>query len=139
MSPGIDEGKRTMAVARSSVVALATAALVSGGGGLAGLLFAAGVAQALPECSPANFQEPRCAPPEGPPIGCDANGVCAQIWCPASGMRGIPVWDMNVCHTFYFDPNSPDNDPVMIAGQPPGPPRPPQPPCIPLLNCLPGL
>jgi lambda repressor-like predicted transcriptional regulator len=35
-----------MRAARSSVVALATAALVSGGWGLAGLSFAAGVARA---------------------------------------------------------------------------------------------
>jgi hypothetical protein len=54
-------------------------------------------------------------------------------------MDPIPDWDMNVCHTFHFDPNAPVFDPIIIAGQPPGPPRPPQPPCIPLINCLPGL
>lgn len=128
-----------MSSANRTAAALAIAALVSGGWGVAGLVFAAGTAQAVPECSPANFREPRCAPPEGPPNGCDANDVCAQLWCPGSGMRGIPNWDMTVCHTFYFDPNSPETAPVIIAGQPPGPPRPPQPPCIPLLNCLPGL
>jgi hypothetical protein len=128
-----------MAIARPSVVALATVVLAASGWGVVELVFPAGLALALPECSPANFREPRCAPPEGPPNGCDANDVCAQLWCPGAGMRGIPAWDMNVCHTFYFDPNSPATNSVIIAGQPPGPPRPPQPPCIPLLNCLPGL
>jgi hypothetical protein len=128
-----------MKIVSSPVAALAAAVLVTGSWGASVLIFAAGVAQAVPECSPANFREPRCAPPEGPPSGCDANDVCAQLWCPGAGMRGIPNWDMNVCHTFYFDPNSPPTNSVIIAGQPPGPPRAPQPPCIPLINCLPGL
>jgi hypothetical protein len=54
-------------------------------------------------------------------------------------MSGIPDWDMNVCHSFYFDPASPVTEPVIIAGLPPGPPPPPRPPCIPLINCMPGL
>jgi len=54
-------------------------------------------------------------------------------------MSGIPKWDMNVCHTFYFDPNAPLTNPIIIAGQPPGPPPSPQPPCIPLFNFFPGL
>jgi hypothetical protein len=84
-------------------------------------------------------EHPPCAPPEGPPGTCDANGVCGQLWCPGSGMGGIPNWDMNVCRTFYFDPNAPLTKPIIIQGQPPGPPAPPPPPCIPLVNCLPGL
>ncbi|WP_319445010.1 MULTISPECIES: hypothetical protein [unclassified Mycobacterium] len=133
-----------MTSAKPSAAALVAAAFVSGGlgaGGLgvAGMLLALPTSQAQPECSPANYQEPRCAPPEGPPSGCDANDVCAQLWCPGSGMSPIPKWDMNVCHTFYFDPNAPLTKPIIIAGQPPGPPRAPQPPCIPLINCLPGL
>jgi hypothetical protein len=98
-----------------------------------------GTANAAPFCSPANANTPPCAPPEGPPGTCDANGVCGQIWCPGSGMSPIPQWDMNVCHTFYFERNAPLTEPVMIPGQPPGPPPPPPPPCIPFINCLPGL
>lgn len=128
-----------MKLASPSVTALAAAALVSGGLGIAGLVFTAGAAQAEPACSPATAQTPRCAPPEGPAGTCDAYGNCGQIWCPGSGMSGIPNWDMNVCHTFYFDPNAPLTKPVIIQGQPPGPPPPPPPPCIPLINCLPGL
>jgi hypothetical protein len=128
-----------MAYTKTSAVALVTAAVVSGGVGIVAAVLGAGVAAAAPTCSPSNFREPQCAPPEGPPGGCDANDVCAQLWCPGAGMRGIPNWDMNVCHTFYFDPNAPLTEPIIIAGQPPGPPRAPQPPCIPLLNCLPGL
>src|SRR5689334_10159783 len=100
-----------------TAAAVAMSALMCGGWGIA----AAGVAQAVPYCSPANFKEPQCAPPEGPPNGCDAHGICAQLWCPGSGMRNIPDWDMTRCHTFYFDPNAPLTEPVIIAGQPPGP------------------
>ena len=123
---------------RTLITGIATAAFMSGGLTVAGLGLAAS-AQADPLCSPATAKSAPCAPPEGPPGVCDANGTCGQLWCPGSGMSGIPKWDMNVCHTFYFDPNAPLTKPIIIAGQPPGPPAPPPPPCIPLINCLPGL
>lgn len=119
---------------RALVAALATACF-----SVAGLLVPIGTAKATPFCEPANANTPPCAPPEGPPGTCDANGVCGQLWCPGSGMAPIPDWDPTVCHTFYFDPNAPLTEPVIIQGQPPGPPAPPPPPCIPLINCLPGL
>lgn len=114
-------------------------------GGLATAVLACGLsvgfapaAQAAEECSAANANVAPCAPPEGPPFTCDINGICGQLWCPGSGMSGIPDWDMTVCHTFYFDPNAPLTEPVIIAGQPPGPVATPS-PCIPFINCLPGL
>lgn len=124
---------------RTLVTGFATAAFISGGLTVVSMGLGSGTAQADNLCSPATAKTPPCAPPEGPPGECDANGVCGQLWCPGSGMSGIPDWDMNVCHTFYFDPNAPLTEPVIIAGRPPGPPAPPPPPCIPLINCLPGL
>ena len=126
-----------MGFERRPVAVLAATAAVFGWG-VVGLGLAAGVAHAAPYCSPATVREPQCAPPEGPPFGCDANGVCAQLWCPGSGMSH-PDWDTTRCHTFYFDPNAPLTKPVMIPGVPPGPPPPPPPPCIPFVNCLHGL
>jgi hypothetical protein len=123
---------------RTFVVAAATAVLMSGGLSAAAVGLVAGIAQAAPQCSPSNANVAPCAPPEGLPT-CNANGECGQLWCPGSGMSGIPGWDMNVCHTFYFDPNAPLTEPVMISGNPPGPPAPPPPPCILFINCLPGL
>lgn len=125
-------------MARTLVAAVASAVLLSGGPSAASVGLAAGAAQAVTSCSPAEATAPPCAPPEGPPT-CNASGQCGQIWCPASGMNAVPGWDLNVCHTFYFDPNAPLTKPIMISGNPPGPPAPPAPPCIPLLNCLPGL
>ena len=119
------------------IAACATATFVSLGMNAAAVL--APAAHAAPSCSPWNANTPPCAPPEGPPGTCDATGVCGPLWGPGSGMEGIPNWDMNVCHTFYFDPNAPLTEPVIIQGQPPGPPPPPRPPCIPFINCLPGL
>ncbi len=125
-----------------TLTAVASAAVLSGGFGLAALGFAAALsapaAQADSTCSPGEATTPECAPPEGMPA-CNAFGQCGQIWCPASGMTPVAGWDLSRCHTFYFDPNSPATKPVMISGNPPGPPPPPSPPCIPLINCLPGL
>lgn len=123
---------------RTTFVA-AIAALAFTSGGVGAVAFGTAAAHAAPECSPATARTPRCTPPEGFPEGCDADGVCAQLWCPGSGMTGIPNWDMTVCHSFYFDPNAPLTKPVIIQGLPPGPPPPPRPPCIPFINCLPGL
>lgn len=120
------------------VAAVATAAFISGGLTAAALGVATGAAQAAPLCSPADAKSAPCAPPEGFPT-CNAFGQCGQIWCPASGMDAVIGWDMNVCHTFYFDPNAPTTKPIMISGNPPGPPPPPRPPCIQFINCLPGL
>jgi hypothetical protein len=123
---------------RTVVVGFSAAALVSGGLSIAALGPAAGTAQAAPNCWPGNANAAPCAPPEGPPT-CNAFGECGQLWCPGSGMSGIPNWDMNVCHTFHFDPNAPLTEPIIIQGNPPGPPAPPPPPCILFINCLPGL
>jgi hypothetical protein len=123
---------------RTHIAAFAVATFASGGLNIA-CLGPTGTAHAETLCSPSNANTAPCAPPEGPPGTCDAFGNCGQLWCPGSGMSGTPDWDKSVCHTFYFDPNAPLTEPIIIAGQPPGPPRPPQPPCIPLINCLPGL
>ena len=91
-------------------------------------------ARADEPCSIAN-QPPRCAPPEGPPY-CDVNYICSQMWCPAgSPIRNMPNWDTNVCHTYYFDPDSPLTNSRIIPGPPPGPPKGPGITCIPLIIC----
>ena len=116
---------------RMFIAGMAAGAILTGGvGALLGL--AAGPAQAQVECSPSNANTAPCAPPEGQPT-CNVEGMCGQLWCPGSGMSGIPDWDMTVCHTFYFDPNAPLTEPVIIAGQPPGPVAQPL-PCIPLIT-----
>jgi len=63
-------------------------------------------------------------------------------WCPGQAMPNDPpradsdlVWDMGVCHTYYFEydvrtPPPPANPPN-VADQCPG--------AIPFVNCLPGL
>jgi hypothetical protein len=112
------------------VVGLATAALVSGGVGLAGLN--AATAQADDDCSPASM----------------VNGICygPNQWCPGDSLFHLtqnhvhdPVtWDMNVCHTYWHvDPDQanqgqgiyegPDPPPPMAPpmGWPGGPPMPP--------------
>jgi hypothetical protein len=125
---------------RPVVAGFAVAAAMFGALNIAVLGLAPTTALAAPLCSSTDATAPPCAPPEGPPGQCDAFGTCSQLWCPASGMTGLPHWDRNgPCHSFWFDPNSPVTDPVMIEGQPLGPPPPPPPPCIPLVNCLPGL
>jgi hypothetical protein len=97
---------------------LIAAALLSGVLGLAGFELAAGTAAAAP-CSIYAGQPASCAPPEGPP-GCYNSNICSQEWCPSMGpMRGMPNWDMNVCHTYYFAPG-PTLPAVIIQGQPPG-------------------
>jgi hypothetical protein len=82
-------------------------------------------------------------------------------WCPGQPMPNDPpraptdlVWDMNVCHTYYFDYDvitgaparyweGPNLFPTPI---PPAPPPPNQPNIfelckgyVPFVNCLPGL
>ena len=126
--------RKGFAMLRTVVVGFSAAAFLSSGLSAAAL----GTAHAAPNCWPGNAKTAPCAPPEGLPT-CNADGMCGQLWCPGSGMEGIPNWDMNVCHTFYFDPNAPLTEPIIIQGNPPGPPPPPPPPCIPLVNCLPGL
>lgn len=132
--------RKEMPMTRRTLIAVASAAMLSSGFGLAALGFGVNTpaAQADSTCSPGEATTPECAPPEGMPA-CNAFGQCGQIWCPASGMTPVAGWDLSRCHTFYFDPNSPATKPVMISGNPPGPPPPPPPPCIPLVNCLPGL
>ena len=106
-----------MNITRNSMRIIA-AALLSGGLGLTGAELAAGTAQAAP-CSNYPGQPASCAPPEGPP-GCYNSGICSQEWCPNMGpMRRMPNWDMSVCHTYYFAPNS-GLPAEMIQGQPPG-------------------
>ena len=109
------------------VVGLATSVLVSGGLGLAGLGLAAGTAHA----DPCTLKDQRACPPRGP-----------NQWCPGQSMdpaRGGPgtdvVWDVNVCHTWYYvaygqgnvanDYGAPPGVPNVWDGDnPPGPPRP---------------
>lgn len=119
---------------RMLVAGMAGAAAIAGSLGFAVLGPVAGTAQAQVECSPSNAKTEPCAPPEGQPI-CNVAGQCGQLWCPGSGMTGIPDWDMNVCHTFYFDPNAPLTEPIIIAGNPPGPVAQPL-PCIPFITAL---
>ena len=111
------------------IVGLTTAVLVSGGLGLVGLELAAGTAQA----DPCTLQDQRACPPRGP-----------HQWCPGRSMdpaRGGPgttvVWDMNVCHTWYFVAYGQGNV-ANNYGAPPGtpnvwdgdnPPAPPRPQC----------
>jgi hypothetical protein len=60
---------------------------------------------------------------------------CTYQWCPGSPiMKNMPNWDRNVCHPWYFDPNSPVTNSTIIEGFPP--PYPPGPPCIPLITRL---
>jgi hypothetical protein len=123
--------EREPSVKRTIIVGLATAALVSGGLGLA-----AGTAQAY---TYGPFQ-----------------------WCPGQDLPNDPprpdgslVWDMSVCHTYYFDydirdPGTPARYwegrnlfPTPIPPPPP-PANPPNlseqcPGLIPFVNCLPGL
>lgn len=104
---------------RRTFTAVASAAVLSGGLSLSALGLATTmstpVAQADSNCSPGEATTPECAPPEGMPA-CNAFGQCGQIWCPASGMTPVAGWDLSRCHTFCFDPNSPDTKPVMISG-----------------------
>ena len=116
-------------------VRLATTVLVSGSLGLAGLGPAAGTAQAY---TYGPFQ-----------------------WCPGQAMPNDPprsdadlVWDMGVCHTYFFDYDvrtkapahyweGPNQFPTPIPPPPP-PANPPNigqqcPGLIPFVNCLPGL
>lgn len=107
---------------KPGIVGLATALVVSGGLWMAGLLLGAGNAQAV--CSNYPPQSPQCAPPEGPPA-CYDSSICSQEWCPNMGrMRRMPNWDMTVCHTYYFAPNS-GLPALIVQGQPPGSPLPP--------------
>lgn len=112
-----------MALTRQPFGGLATAALVFAGLGLAAFGPIAGTAQAQP--APMVCQDPNSPP--GP-----ANN-CTYQWCPGSPvMRNMPDWDMNTCHPWYFDKNSPVTDSTIIEGFP----NPPEPrfygPCPPL-------
>jgi len=68
---------------KAGVVGLATALMVSGGVGLAGL--------------PARFAQ-------ADPAGC-APGKSCMRWCPGDpDPAGRPIpWDASVCHDFYWD------------------------------------
>jgi hypothetical protein len=98
---------------RAHVAGLAAGALVSGGLGLAGLGLAAGIAQAQPAPMV-------CEDPNSPP---SPENNCTYQWCPGSPvMKNMPTWDMNVCHPWYFDPNSPETNSTIIEGFPNPPP-----------------
>jgi hypothetical protein len=117
---------------RRVIAGLATAVLVSGGAGLAGLT--AGTAQA-------------CNGAWGP---C---GYGPNRWCPGDSLyidRGGPyqgvVWDMSVCHTWYkvaegagnvFE--GPNNQSSIWEGDDPPPPAAPPPPAPPGLPPPPGM
>lgn len=117
------------------IVGLATLVLVSGGWGLAGLGLGAGTAHAY---TYGPFQ-----------------------WCPGQDLPNDPprsdtdlVWDMSICHTYYFDYDVQTQAPAHYWEGPnlfptpiPPPPPPANPPnifeqcpgLIPFVNCLPGL
>ena len=117
------------------IVGLATTLVLSGGLGLAGLGLGAGAAQAY------NY---------GP-----------FQWCPGQPMPNDPprsdadlVWDMGVCHTYYFAYDVRSKAPAhywegtnLFPTPIPPPPPPANPPnvseqcpgLIPFVNCLPGL
>lgn len=90
----------------------ATAAVISGGLGLAGLGLGVGAAPAQPG---------------------------GYTWCPGQALPSQGLrWDMNVCHTFYtvpfgtgnvpmFDVDGNPLDSYMWADSPPPPPGPPPP------------
>jgi hypothetical protein len=117
---------------RRAIAGLATAVLVSGGAGLAGLT--AWTAQA-------------CNGAWGP---C---GYGPNRWCPGDSLyidRGGPyqgvVWDMSVCHTWYkvaegagnvFE--GPNNQSSIWEGDDPPPPAAPPPPAPPGLPPPPGM
>jgi hypothetical protein len=106
------------------IAGLATTLLVSGGLGLVGLVLAAGTALA----------EPGFAQSHGP-VPDKARGP--YQWCPGQRLPADDVvWDMSVCHTWYwvdygFQAN---RGQFVYEGDTP----PPDLGCIPLL-CLPGL
>ena len=101
----------TMNHLKAVVAGLATAAASVG----LGMGLAAGVAQAQP--APMVCQDPNSPP--GP------DNFCTYQWCPGSPvMKHMPDWDMNTCHPWYFDPNSPVTDSTIVEGFPdPPPPR----------------
>jgi hypothetical protein len=111
-------------VKKWAIAGLAATLLVSGGLGLAGLGLAAGTAQA----------EPGFAQSHGP-VPDKARGP--YQWCPGQRLPADDVvWDMSVCHTWYwvdygFQAN---RGQFVYEGDTP----PPDLGCIPLL-CLPGL
>jgi hypothetical protein len=103
---------------KRAIVGLATAALVSGGVGLAGL--GAGTAHADNDCGPAAM----------------VNGICygPNQWCPGDSLFHLtqnhvynPVtWDMNVCHTYWHvAPDQANQGQGIYEGPDPPPPMAP--------------
>jgi hypothetical protein len=106
------------------IAGLATTLLVSGGLGLTGLGLAAGTAQAEPgfALSPGPFP----AAPRGP-----------YQWCPGDHLPTTDVvWDMSVCHTWYWVDYGFQGNVGQFVYEGDSPPA--DLGCIPLL-CLPGL
>jgi hypothetical protein len=120
---------RSRTIKKLTVVWLTTAALLSGGLGWAASNLTAGVAHA----DPCTLPDQRACPPRGP-----------NHWCPGQSMdaaHGGPgmtvVWDMKVCHTWYYVAYGQGNV-ANNYGAPPGipnvwdgdnPPGPPAPQC----------
>jgi hypothetical protein len=110
----------------SRISRFATAVLVSGSLGLAGLGLASGTAQALPGGPAPLGSWPGC--PEDNP-----SGPCR--WCPGDppvqtgNLRVNPVvWDNNVCHTYWYVYHGQGNVAQNIfEGEVPPPPPPPPP------------
>lgn len=126
-----ENGPRSM---RRVIAGFATAVLVCGSLGLAGL--GAGIAHADDDCSPATR----------------VNGLCygPNHWCPGDSLFHLtqnhvydPVtWDMSVCHTYYHvAPDQANQGQGIYEGPNPPPPVGPPPPMPPAIvgpdECLP--
>ncbi len=93
------------------------AAMLSGGVALAGMGLATGVAQAQPD----NFSVP-------------------HQWCPGQPLpMNDVVWDMNICHTWYWVPVGGMGNVGQFVWDGTTPPPHGPPPCYGAPICLPGL
>jgi|SRR5271156_749899 len=103
---------------RRGIVGLATTVVVSGGVGLAGLGLGAGTAQARPN--------PACNDLYPCYTWCPGEPLPRSVHTNAGGTEqpGPPVvWDMSVCHDWYWGAATPDRQ--VIEGIPPPRPLPP--------------
>jgi hypothetical protein len=125
---------------RTVIARLASAVVVSGGLGLAGLGLTAGTAQADPQ-SPGPFQWCPGQPLPGQHYGAISDPT-RNITIPPHDITVI--WDNSVCHTYWYTPSGRGNVPMSDGGKNiwDGPDPPPyfQPVCapfVPPINCRP--